>query len=138
MVVGEQDTTKTERSEQKLAIRKIIIHKDYEHNVRRFVPDIALIKLSDPIMWTKYAQPVCLPNKGGSARGIVHLAGWGFDQSIRRGGNPTEELHAAQLEVVQNRQCQEWFTSRRKKITLVSWVMCAGFEDGRKDGCQVT
>ena len=63
---------------------------------------------------------------------IVHLAGWGYDKYYD--GEYTEELHSVQLPIVSNDQCQEWMGSR---INLKDSHLCAGYEEGKKDGCTV-
>ena len=135
VAVGEQDSTGFDESEQFLKAEHILIHELYQYP--NFTYDLALIQLEEPILWTKYAQPVCLPDRGRDARGLGYLAGWGFDNEIRRGGNPTESLHMAKLPIVENDKCEEWFHSRGKMITLLPEHLCAGHEFGNEDGCQV-
>ena len=49
--------------------------------ISKYVNDIALIHLSDPVEWSQHVQPICLPDfeeeKFNGKQGL--LAGWGFD-----------------------------------------------------------
>ena len=49
--------------------------------ISKYVNDIALIHLSDPVEWSQHVQPICLPDfeeeKFYGQQGL--LAGWGFD-----------------------------------------------------------
>lgn len=42
----------------------------------------------------------------------------------------------ARLPIMENDQCESWFHSQGKKITLKPEHLCAGHEEGQQDGCQ--
>ena len=43
----------------------------------------------------------------------------------------------AKLPLMENGQCENWFASQGKKIKLRDEHICAGYEEGQQDGCQV-
>ena len=55
----------------------------------------------------------------------------------KKGGHPTQDLHMAKLPLMENGQCENWFASQGKKIKLRDEHICAGYEEGQQDGCQV-
>ena len=136
VAIGEQNSHSKEEHEQFIGVEEIIKHPDYKFP--KFIYDLALIRLKEKASWTKYAQPVCLPSVNSrTGRGLGYLAGWGYDAESKRGGTPTEDLHMARLPIMENEQCQEWFHSQGKRITLQPEHLCAGHEQGQEDGCQV-
>ena len=48
-------------SEVKSEVSKIVRHSAY--SIKTMDSDIALIKLAKPVTFTKYIQPICLPNR---------------------------------------------------------------------------
>lgn len=133
LVAGDQNSAMMDaRTEQHLHVEDIFIHPDYSRQA--VVNDIALIKLKDPVEWTQWVQPVCLP---GSLENLkegtkTYLVGWGYDD-WRSFGEPTEELHSVELPIVSNDQCQKWMS----RINLTENHLCAGHREGKSDGCQV-
>jgi len=55
----------------------------------------------------------------------------------RRGGEPTKDLHLAKLPILENGDCAESFKSKKKDVTIEEEHLCAGFPEGKVDGCQV-
>ena len=135
VTIGDQNSKRREEHEQNIPAAETILHPNY--TFPQFVHDIALIRLARPVVWGAYAQPACLPEPDGrTPRGKGFLAGWGFDGESKKGGHPTESLHLAQLPVMENAQCEDWFRSQGKKISLQPVHLCAGHEAGQEDGCQ--
>ena len=135
VVAGDQNSGMMDaRTEQHLHVEQIFIHPEYEANKRPAVNDIAVIKLREPVEWTQWVQPVCLPGsmenlKEGS---MTYLVGWGYNdwKSTRE---LTEELHSVELPIISNEDCQ-FFLS---KFNITDAHLCAGHKEGKHDGCQV-
>ena len=53
------------------------------------------------------------------------------------GGQRAETLQKVNIPILDNKQCQQWFVEAQKKLIVVDTCMCAGFENGGKDACQV-
>ena len=135
LVAGDQNSAMLDaRTEQHLHIDSVFIHPKYNRSLR--INDIAVIKLKDPVEWTKWVQPICLPgsteNLKENSSTYMQLVGWGYDH-WNSGGEKTEELHAVELPIVSNEQCQYWMT----KLEITDNHLCAGHKEGKKDGCYV-
>ena len=55
--------------------------------------------------------------------------GWGLDDFY---GEPTEELHSVELPILTNELCKEYLGS---KINITDNHLCAGHDEGKRDGC---
>ncbi len=53
------------------------------------------------------------------------------------GGYPSDILQKVDVPILDNQHCQEWFKKEEKKVVIVDTCLCAGFEQGGKDSCQV-
>ncbi len=136
VAIGDQNSHDHEDHEREIGVTRILKHPKYRFP--KYVYDLALMRLAEPVRWSQYAQPVCLPDPSQrTSRGLGYLAGWGFDGELNKGGMPTKDLHLAKLPIMDNEQCQEWFHSQGKDFTLRPEHLCAGFEWGKVDGCQV-
>ncbi|KAM7284823.1 enteropeptidase-like, partial [Ixodes scapularis] len=53
-----------------------VTHQD---NCTRFMKDLALLKLKEPVKFTKYIQPICLPEhcEEPPSNTSIYVAGWG-------------------------------------------------------------
>ncbi|XP_072473715.1 prothrombin [Notamacropus eugenii] len=139
--IGKHHRSKYERSMEKIAkLEKILIHPKYnwKENLDR---DIALLKLKQPIPFSDYIHPVCLPSKD-----IVHklflsgykgrVTGWGNLKetwSSSRENLPTV-MQKINLPIVEQAVCR---ASTRIKIT--DNMFCAGYkpdDEKRGDSCE--
>uniref|UniRef100_A0A8C5DFL2 pancreatic elastase II n=1 Tax=Gouania willdenowi TaxID=441366 RepID=A0A8C5DFL2_GOUWI len=107
---------------------KIISHQDYSILLSR--NDIALIKLSPPIILTDTIKPACLPELGfvlphGSQ---CFVTGWG---RLSTNGPLADTLQQALLPVIGHEICsqQEWWS-----VLATDKMVCAG-GDGTSSGC---
>lgn len=57
--------------------------------------------------------------------------------SKMKGGQRPNALQKVDLPIIENKVCQEWYKDEKKPLTIVDTSMCAGFEQGGKDACQV-
>ncbi|XP_034035379.1 coagulation factor VII [Thalassophryne amazonica] len=131
VVAGEHDTEKDEGTEQHIQVTDIITHEHY-------VPltannDIALLRLAEPIVYSPYAVPACLPTQPLADRDLwavsMHMvSGWG-----RRSENgPTSRiLRRLQVPRIRTQQCQE-----ESGVVLTKNMFCAGYIEGKQDSCK--
>ena len=100
------------------------------------VNDIALIKLTKSIEFTKYIQPICLNKADDYSDGkqMATLAGWGRTSVIGLGGSPT--LRHATMRVWNNTECVMRYSEIEGSTPKVEPTMvCAGSPG--IDACQV-
>ncbi|XP_038565948.1 transmembrane protease serine 9-like [Micropterus salmoides] len=112
-------------------VSQIIIHPNY--NSVTLDNDICLLKLSSPVAFTTYIQPVCLAAPGSTFyKGTLSWAtGWGrigTGVPLPSPGNLLE----VQLPIVGNRQCSCTYGPS----IITSNKMCTGFSTGGRDICQ--
>ena len=68
-----------------ISVRRIVMHPNYRS--RQVADDIALINLNDPVEWSNYVQPACLPNpdKESFSGFLATVAGWGWTDEVKNG-----------------------------------------------------
>ena len=81
VVLGEHDRTKEEESEQRIQVKEIIMHPGYWKNENMIWDnDFAIIKLAKSIKFTKFVNPICLP-QSNSEKDFdsveARASGWG-------------------------------------------------------------
>ncbi|XP_034001467.1 venom protease-like [Trematomus bernacchii] len=111
------------------AIDKIIVHPAYGDIFNEFDNDMALLKLSSPVNFTNYIQPVCLASANSTFYTGVSswVVGFGFNSSD---GPLADTLQEVRVPVVGNNECTCAYH------TLTDNMICAGFRSGGKDSCQ--
>ncbi|CAH0718453.1 unnamed protein product, partial [Brenthis ino] len=113
---------------QEREVFKIIVHEKFSH--RKLDNDIALLKMTTPVIFNDYIQPVCMwsdrVNKTvpiGEITGSV--VGWGFDQT----DSLSRTLRTAHIPLVSDEIC-----IKRKPIFYGSFLngykFCAGLING--------
>nr|AAV91457.2 serine protease 6 [Lonomia obliqua] len=109
------------------------LHLYPSYNKRTYENDIALIKFSAvPIQ--RHIRPVCLPAKVRDYdREPVTVTGWG--QIIEDGAQP-DILLQAEVEVINNIQCENMFFQAHIYADIFDTIICAGYQRGGKDSCK--
>ncbi|XP_038594659.1 mast cell tryptase-like [Micropterus salmoides] len=129
VVLGLQSLQGTNPNQVSRAVSQIITHPKF--NPGTFENDICLLKLSSPVGFNAYVQPVCLAATGSTFyKGTVSWAtGWG---NVGTGVSLPypQKLMEVQLPIVGNRQC----TCTYGLSLITNNKMCAGA--GGKDICQ--
>ncbi|XP_069957157.1 CLIP domain-containing serine protease B9 [Cherax quadricarinatus] len=120
-------------SPQTYRVTEIRPHPDFKSH--GFYNDVALIRLDQPVDFTEYIVPVCLPSEEFSRQPLDHLVGqtpsvigWG---STFYGGHESASLREAKLPVWKNSDCDDAYFQPITNIFL-----CAGFVEGGRDACQ--
>nr|ACO15307.1 Serine protease easter precursor [Caligus clemensi] len=150
--LGEHDLSKTEDCEEDMGIKlcadpvqnfepeKIIPHPLYgktPHNLH----DIALVKLSEPVIENDFVIPICLPfthdaeenyeTSELAQQSIFTVAGWGA--TTKRGTHPADTLQFLEINVFNATQCLDVFRKRSSSVTPGNQI-CAGGEKN-EDSC---
>lgn len=95
--------------------------------------DIALLRLRRPIVYSKYAAPVCLPRRQLAERELwaiyLHtVSGWGR----RSEGGPTSRvLRKLEVPRIRTQDCVD-----QSNVSLTINMFCAGYFEGKQDSCK--
>lgn len=132
--LGDVNIQKQEPGEIRRNIKKIILHKNF--HLPTFANDIALIILKEPVRrFTKFIKPACLPEKKEFPT-ACHISGWG--KTSEDGPRP-DILQHVKLPVVSYKRCNKaykaLFDDRTDEI-ITNSMICAGYDEGKKDACQ--
>ena len=90
--------------------------------------DIAILKLSNPLVFNKYVQPACLPNLAYPyATGeTVIISGWG---TLTEGGSSPDILNVATVPLIAQEQCNTMYEVYGYPI--LNGMVCAAFSAGK-------
>jgi len=118
-----------------VAIRSTIVHPQW--NSRTLENDIAIIKLSRPLTYSRNIRWACLPDayQGRNLTATLRnpdpaIIGWG---STRIGGGPENALRQAQVPLVSQQTCNSAYSSISATVKIGDKQFCAG--NGVRDTC---
>ncbi|KAK0098621.1 hypothetical protein PV326_005954 [Microctonus aethiopoides] len=116
--------------EQIITLENIALHPDYIDN--GFINDIALLRLEQPVTFSDYVRPICLPDTEPKSGTTCTVTGWG--QLFEIGRIFPDTLQEVDLPLISTEEC------RRKTLFLplyriTSGMLCAGLKDGGRDAC---
>ncbi|XP_048485903.1 phenoloxidase-activating factor 2 isoform X2 [Plutella xylostella] len=135
---GEWDTqTSKERlPHQERGVREMVIHEDFRP--KSLWNDVALLRLSEPVVPDQHIDVICLPDPGESFEGRQDCVanGWGR-QLFGQAGRYAVILKRVVVNMVPSARCQQQLQRTRlgPRFTLHRSFVCAGGEEGR-DTCQ--
>jgi len=134
--LGDHDITTTSDGAQHrdISIQRTVQHPGWNSNTLE--NDICILKLSQPVTFTRDIQSCCLPVQYKD-RELTSLfsnrkpwvVGWG---STSTGGGTTAILNKANVTMVTQQQCAEAYRSI-SRVTIGKTKICAG--DGKRDTC---
>ncbi|XP_066579276.1 serine protease 53 [Amia ocellicauda] len=122
-------------NEQSRGVQQITIHPSY--NSATHNNDLALMRLSSPVSFTNYIQPVCLADSNSTFYNGTNcwVTGWGnIAFGVSLGGNQT--LQEVQMPIIGNKQCGCLNDVAFGAGSISSNMLCAGLLQGGKDSCQ--
>ncbi|KAM4545848.1 enteropeptidase [Odontesthes bonariensis] len=110
-------------------VDRVFIHRAYDRRTKQ--ADIAMMHLQQPITYSQWVQPVCLPaeNQSFPAGKKCFISGWGREAE---GGSSPNILQEAELPLVAHHECQRLLP----EYTFTSSMLCAGYPEGGVDSCQ--
>ncbi|OCT75682.1 hypothetical protein XELAEV_18030866mg [Xenopus laevis] len=130
IVLGANDMRQLGPEVQIRTIGKWIQHEDFDNGTNK--NDIALIQLNEPVEFSDYIQPACLPPESSKVYNMddCYVAGWGVLEEEYK--TKTSILHEASVELIDNQRCNRsnWYNGWIKDYNL-----CAGHEQGGSDVC---
>lgn len=111
-------------------IQSIIIHENYAaHN---HDDDIAVVKLSTPVLFSSDVGRVCLPDATFEvlSQSPVFVTGWG---ALKANGPFPNALRQVEVEIISNDICNQVHVYGG---AVSSGMICAGFLTGKRDACE--
>ncbi|XP_069591780.1 transmembrane protease serine 9-like [Ranitomeya imitator] len=122
-----------------MKIHSVYNHPKYSSEGHEY--DIALVKLSSPVTYTNYIQPICLPSASVTFPCGMEcwVTGWGNIQSDVSLPSP-ETLQNVKVPLIDHQTCDRIYhidSGVSSSNTIVDNTMiCAGYTKGGKDSCQ--
>uniref|UniRef100_A0A3P9CAG6 Peptidase S1 domain-containing protein n=1 Tax=Maylandia zebra TaxID=106582 RepID=A0A3P9CAG6_9CICH len=112
-------------SKMSRTLEDIICHPEFNNNTHE--NDICLLKLSVPVTFTDYIQPVCLASsKSFFLKLFYFFLQFGNDSFLNI-------LREVNVPVVGNNECQCYYEGDK---VIMENMICAGLSAGEKDSCQ--
>ncbi|CAH2318332.1 trypsin-3-like [Pelobates cultripes] len=133
VVAGEYSLSTFEGTEQVFRPVKLVAHPEYSPSSKN--GDIMLIKLNRPAVYNSFVSIVPLPVQGvaPSEGRLCQVSGWGYTSTI--GGKASDTLRSVKLPIVSMKRCN---SSASYAGHITNNMICAGFNTGGKDACQVS
>lgn len=131
VVVGEVDREKEEHSETTHTAEKIFVHSKYI--AETYDNDIALIKLKEPIQFSEYVVPACLPQADFANEVLMNQKSGmvsGFGREFEA-GRLSKRLKVLEVPYVDRSTCKQ-----STNFAITENMFCAGYETEQKDACQ--
>ncbi|XP_010223633.1 PREDICTED: coagulation factor X-like [Tinamus guttatus] len=131
VVVGEVDREEEEHSETMHTVDKIFVHSKYV--AETYDNDIAIIKLKEPITFSEYVIPACLPETDFANEVLMNQKSGmvsGFGREFE-GGRLSKKLKVLQVPYVDRNTCKQ-----STNFEITDNMFCAGYETEQKDACQ--
>ncbi|XP_040296144.1 transmembrane protease serine 9-like [Bufo bufo] len=139
IVVGEYQLSITDYHEYYAYVERIIIYPTFAGAVNS--GDIALIKLTDPVPYTNYILPICLPSLSVSFQTGLEcwVTGWGNTRSGVNLPYP-KTLQEVMTPLIDYKKCDAMYHVNSNVNANTSIIkddmICSGYENGMKDSCQ--
>ncbi|XP_022111139.1 uncharacterized protein LOC110990439 [Acanthaster planci] len=131
--LGEYDLFKEEGTERILRVEQLIINPEFDKDT--YDSDIALLKLIQPVTYTDFIVPICLPSEIRAmnllqARTRGFITGWGRTAEITT--TTTRYLRRVRLLVMDQRTC-----NARHRDVITNRMFCAVSDDrpAARDSC---
>ena len=144
--VGVQDT-RDSNSKRVYKLDSISVHPKYkgrtnDNNWKNGMidNDIAIITLEQPIESSKFVKPIELLEGKEIPATSGLIVGWGA-KSGKPLSDPTYNLKEAEMPIRSNEDCDDMLNTVRnhfkRTVTIKKGHLCAGYDEGGIDGCQV-
>ncbi|XP_068443731.1 serine protease 27-like [Clinocottus analis] len=126
--LGRQSQSGLNFDEVSVTLEKIVRHPSYNSLTNE--NDICLLKLSVPVAFTDYIQPVCLAAAGSTFHAGVSSWVTGFGNTQADSSSGADMLQELNLPIVGNNECKCTYSF------IKDTMICAGFKQGGKDACK--
>lgn len=131
VVLGEFDTLVKHGNEEVHEVEKVLIHHKYKP--KTYHNDIALIKLINPIRFSRFILPACLPTRDFAEKVLMKepdglVSGFG---RLGESSRPSTVMQRLAVPYVERQRCLE-----STQFRISQRMFCAGYETGGRDACQ--
>ena len=136
---GDHNIMREERSQQDIKPEKFFVHQGYKD--RKFVNDIALIKLKDKVELSAFVRTLCLPEEDEGDLAIPTkygiATGWGVTQALKPKEEPDpQNQYSTRLQYSAFTIQSDELCANKSVIPINSTVaFCAGDGKGGNDTC---
>ena len=117
-----------DKTEARIDVDRVILHEKY--NPRTADNDIALMRLSQPVKLSKHIAPACLASKALPQDTFCYSVGWGATHGTGYAGI----LKQVYVPLISHEKCN---SEAYYDGDITKSMMCAGYEQGEHDTCQV-
>ncbi|CAH1793633.1 unnamed protein product [Owenia fusiformis] len=117
VVLGGHDQSTVNGNEVVATLEKWIVHEDYSTTIKGSPNDIAILKLSEPITFNQYIQPICLPDDSEqfTPSDSCYILGWG--ETL--GTGPMGKLNEVSLNITTNADCDYYWEKGSGRVGLI-------------------
>ncbi|MDM8560637.1 serine protease [Candidatus Parabeggiatoa sp. HSG14] len=129
-VVGLHKRNRTDTEGERLTINRVIQHPQWNRLNPSWYYDIALVQLKEPSTQQLLSLPL-QDNIDIKPNTLATAVGWGIIEPKADGASP-DVLQEVELSIVSNETCQTTYEGEYK---ILDSMICAGFEEGKKDTC---
>ncbi|OQV23495.1 putative Chymotrypsin-like elastase family member 2A [Hypsibius exemplaris] len=128
--VGDHDQWQVEASEKVHSVLRYLVHPSYGGQASNYANDIAILRLSTPIVYKAQISPACIPpameepTHGASC----YVTGWG---KVGPNSGTPAKLQQGSVQIIGRQVCntaQYWGNLRTSQV-------CAGSPTGSTDAC---
>uniref|UniRef100_A0A8B9PWP2 Vitamin K-dependent protein C n=1 Tax=Apteryx owenii TaxID=8824 RepID=A0A8B9PWP2_APTOW len=119
--------------EQTIWVDKLVSHENYTKETSD--NDIAMLHLAEPVMYSKYVLPICLPTRYLAERELTTngkqmvITGWGSTSDVAK-KNYSTVLSYIEIPMVARNEC-----AQAMKFAISDNMLCAGSLGDKKDSC---
>ncbi|XP_034991110.2 serine protease 27-like [Zootoca vivipara] len=143
--LGEYELPKPAHTMVPAAVSQIIVHPYYAGD--GLSADIALVRLEEPVNFSRTILPICLPNASDSDSFPVGMSCWvtGWGDLYPEAPFLTRILQELEVPILDVDKCDQMYHNDSSSDTdtvpkgyklIYDDMICAGYPEGKKDSCQ--
>jgi trypsin len=108
------------------AVARVIQHPRYSAETTDF--DVSVLRLADSVPFSDKARAARVADEAPAAGTVARVSGWG---NMTESGPAPSHLRAVKVPVVSRAACRAVYGDG-----VSTRMLCAGYDEGRKDSCQ--
>ncbi|UXI22791.1 Insulin-like growth factor 2 mRNA-binding protein 1 [Sarcoptes scabiei] len=120
-------------------VAKLIKHPRFQMSLDYYYSDdIALVLLKEKVEFDEFLRPVCLPaNSSVEVEPGTHCVVIGWGKKIHDDyADYQSAIHEVEVPIVPHQKCIQWYSKQLPFHPIPDTMVCAGYEQGKKDACQ--